>query len=480
MREERHYINGKSVAPAGGQFLDVVSPATGEKIARVARGNVIDVDLAVKAAQDALEEWRGRRPLQRGRVLMSIADMLRRRRQEFIEMERAETGKALEQAAGEIETSIQYFEFYGGLVNAVNGETINLGDGYHSYTRREPYGVVGTILPWNAPLNQAARAGAPALAAGNTVVAKPSEATSTTLLWMARAAVEECGLPPGVFNVVTGLGPEAGAAIVKHPLVRKVAFTGSVRGGLEVSRLAAERALPLTLELGGKSPNIIFEDADLAIAVPGALRAFTVNSGQICVAGTRILVQRSIYDEFINQIREAAAHLEVGCTTTANLGPVTTQAQYDKVKSYYEVAKADGAVTVFGGKLPERGEYGSPGGWFVTPTLYADVSNDMRVAREEVFGPVGCVIPFDKESDAIRIANDTDFGLAAGIWTKDLARAHRVAAQIEAGQIYINEYMSGGVETPLGGYKLSGYGREKGIEALHHYTHLKCVTVKLS
>lgn len=250
MREERHYINGEWVAPAGGQFLDVVSPATGEKIARVARGNVVDVDLAVKTAQDALEEWRGRRPLQRGRVLMSIADMLRRRRQEFIEMERAETGKALEQAAGEIETSIQYFEFYGGLVNAVNGETINLGDGYHSYTRREPYGVVGTILPWNAPLNQAARAGAPALAAGNTVVAKPSEATSTTLLWMARAAVEECGLPPGVFNVVTGLGPEAGAAIVKHPLVRKVAFTGSVRGGLEVSRLAAERALPLTLELG--------------------------------------------------------------------------------------------------------------------------------------------------------------------------------------------------------------------------------------
>lgn len=475
MRQETHFIAGAPAEPASGQYIDAHSPVTGQAISRVARGNAEDVARAVGAASEALTEWRERRPVQRGRVLSAIAAMIRDNKDELGEFEREETGKTRAMVAAEMEVSAQYFEFYGGLVNALHGDSIDLGSGYHSYTRREPYGVVGAILPWNAPLNQAGRAIAPALAAGNTVVAKPSEITSTTLLRVARAAVEECGLPAGVLNVVTGLGPEAGAALVQHPKVRKVAFTGSVRGGLEVSRMAAERIIPLTLELGGKSPNIIFADADLATAVPGALKAFTMNTGQICTAGSRIVVQRGLVDRFVKEMTAAAAQLKVGFEADSSFGPLTTKAQYEKVQSYYGIAQSEGAVAAFGGAALMR----DGGGFYVAPTLYTGVTNQMRIAREEIFGPVACVIPFDTEEEAVEIANDTEFGLAAGIWTRDLARAHRVAARLEAGQVYINEYMSGGVETPLGGYKLSGYGREKGLEALHYYTQLKCVTVRL-
>src|SRR3989442_235899 len=294
-----HFIAANAALPKSARYLDDHNPATGEKIAEVARGDSADVDAAVAAARAAFAGWRDRRPIERGRILLEIARRIREKSGELAEIERLETGKPAFQAPIEIEVAAQYFELYGGLVNAMPGESIDLGAAYHSYTRREPFGVVGVILPWNAPLNQAGRGIAPALAAGNTVVAKPSEFTSASLLELARLAVEECGLPPGVLNVVTGTGDEAGAALVAHRDVRKVAFTGSVRAGREVGKIAAERIIPLTLELGGKSPDIVFADADLKQAVPGALRAFVFNAGQICTAGTRILVERAIHDTFV-------------------------------------------------------------------------------------------------------------------------------------------------------------------------------------
>lgn len=473
----RHYIDGRDAAPASGQYMSSFDPCAGQAVADVAAGDATDVARAVDAAAAAAPAWRARRPIERGRILLAIAAKIREKAAELSALERMETGKPSWQAPFEIEIAAQYFEFYGGLANIFHGETIGLGSGYHSYTSREPYGVVGVITPWNAPLNQAARGIAPALAAGNTVVAKPSEFTSGTTVALARMACEECGLPPGVFNVVLGAGEACGAAVVSHPLVRKVAFTGSVRAGREIGKIAAERIIPLTLELGGKSPNIIFDDADLAAAVPGAVRAFTGNAGQVCLAGSRLLVQASIHDKVVAALAEAVAAIKVGPQADALVGPITTGAQYERVRAYFDIAQQDGAKTVIGGELTKDPAWGD--GWFVPPTIYAGVNNQMRIAREEIFGPVLVVIPFEDEAEAIRIANDTDYGLAAGIWTQNLSRAHRVAAAIEAGQIYVNEYQAGGVETPLGGFKTSGYGREKGIEALHHYTQLKCVTIKL-
>lgn len=470
-----HFIGGTDREPGTGRYVEGCDPRTGATISRVGCGDASDIAAAVRAAEQAFHPWRDMRPLARGRILTRAGQLIRANAEALCAIECRETGKSRALAAGEIEGSAQYFELYGGLVTADGGDTVALGALYHAYTRREPYGVVGIIVPWNGPLNQASRSAAPALAVGNTVVLKPSEVTSGSALLLARLLVE-AGLPAGVFNVVTGIGAEAGEALVTHPQVRKIAFTGSLRAGRRIAALAAERILPVSLELGGKSPNIVFADADLAAAAPGVARGFLLHAGQVCSAGTRILVQRSAHDAFVAALVDALRAHGVGAADGI-VGPMTTHAQYQKVQAYYEVAASEGAVAAVGGALPQDPDLA--GGWFVAPTLYTGVHNGMRIAREEIFGPVGCVIPFDDEAQAVTLANDSEYGLAAGIWTRDLARAHRVAAALDVGQVYVNEYMSGGVETPFGGHKLSGYGREKGTEALLQYTHVKCVTIRL-
>lgn len=470
-------IDGKELPPSRAELMDSFDPATGTVLARIQRAGSDVVDEAVQNAAAALPGWRDADGAERGRAMRRLSDVLLENLDLLAYLESVDNGKPLREAEGDVRLAASYYEYYGGIADKIHGETVPLGTGFHSYTRVEPYGVTVHIVPWNAALQQAARGVAPAIAGGNVAIVKPAEDTSMAVVEFARLAID-AGVPPGVINVVTGLGHEAGAALVSHPGVGRIAFTGSVPTGQGVLRASAEHLSPVTLELGGKSPNIVFDDADLEAAAAGSLTAINFNAGQVCMAGSRLLVQAGIHDEFVNRLGELNRAVTLGRgLENPGMGPITTEKQYRKVLEYLDIGRSEGAEAVTGGGAATVA--GLEAGRFIEPTIFVNVRNDMRIAQEEIFGPVLSVIPFEDEEEAVAIANDTPYGLTAGMWTRDLSRAHRVAGRIEAGQVSVNNYFAGGIRTPFGGFKASGFGREKGPDAVYHYLQTKTVSIAL-
>jgi aldehyde dehydrogenase (NAD+) len=464
---------GGSKLETRGERVSVEDPATERTIAVFADATDDDVAVAVASAKDAyVSTWRDTKGVVRSQILARIAAVLRREAPELARLETLDTGKPLRQARGDVETAARYFEFYAGAADKLYGQTIPGEGDYWSYTLREPYGVVAHITPWNSPISQMCRGVAPCLAAGNAVVVKPSEITPLSSLVAGRLFVE-AGLPPGVCNIIPGRGATTGAALVRHPDVAHVGFTGSVATGKQILRMAAERVVGCNLELGGKSPTIVLPDADFPTAVQAGALAVVRNAGQSCFATTRLLVHRSIVDEYSKQLCAAVAGLSVGPgIEDRDLGPVASAQQLNKIMAAIAAGQEEGAQLAVGGTRPE-----GLGGHFIMPAVLTGVTNDMSVAQQEIFGPVQTVIAFDDLDEAVALANDSIYGLAAGIFTRDISVAHKLARQLEAGQIQINRYPMGGVETPFGGYKESGMGREKGLAALEHYSQLKTVIV---
>src|SRR6266542_4111040 len=462
----------------GGMFEDR-DPSTGDTLARVAKATAADVDRAVAAARAALEskEWGAIAPAERGRILLRIAAKIRERHEELSELESRDNGKPLRQARTDMQVAARYFEFYGGVADKIMGETIPLGPGFLDYTLREPIGVSAQIVPWNYPIQIGARGVAPALATGCTVVLKPSSNAPLTALRLGEIALE-CGLPAGVLNVVAGTGEGAGDALVRHEGIDQLTFTGSVDVGTSIAALAARNAIPVVLELGGKSPNLLLADADLEPATPTGANSIFQNAGQTCSAGSRLVVERKAHDEVVERLTERARSMRLGPgIEDPDMGPVISAAQRDKVEAYIALGASEGGRVVAGGGRPTDPRL--QGGSFLEPTLIDRVRNDMRIAQEEVFGPVLAIIPFDGPAEAVTLANRTRYGLVAAVWSRDINKALSLASQIKAGQVFVNTYgAGGGVELPFGGYKKSGYGREKGLEALRSYTQLKNVCIK--
>jgi aldehyde dehydrogenase (NAD+) len=473
-----HFVSGKYTPPVSGNYFSSIDPSNGQAIAEVARGNAADVNKAVEAARQSLRSWRKVEPSERGRILHRVATRILKEADELARTESLDTGFPLRDCLLVTrDVAARYFEYYSGLADKICGETIPVPGNHLDYTLREPLGVVAQIIPWNSPLFDGSRAIAPALAAGIAIVLKPAEEAMLTMMRLAEIMTDE-GLPEGVFNVVTGYGPEAGAALASHPDINGISFTGSVETGTLVMKMAAEHVVPVTLELGGKSANIVFSDANIDLAVMWAMFAIFTASGQICTAGSRLILDRRVHSEFMEKLVGRTKQLRVGPgLENPDLGPLISQSQLERVLNYIEIGKGEGASVVTGGERLSEGSLGR--GYFVAPTIFDGVKSQMRIAQEEIFGPVLSVLTFEDEDEALAIANGTNYGLAAAVWTSNLKTAHYLAKNLEVGSVYINRYYPSGVEAPSGGYKRSGFGRVDGLETLRHYTQIKNVVINL-
>lgn len=479
-RETRLLINGEWTAARSGRCFDSVNPSNGEVIARIADGGPADIDAAVAAARDAFEgPWRRTKPTERQGLLLALAELVERNYDELAYLQALEFGGPISAMRAGRERPMALLRFYAGLATGIHGQTIenSLPGEFLSYTLREPIGVVGAITPWNGPLTVCITKIAPALAAGCTVVLKPSEEASLAALRLGELAVE-AGVPAGVLNIVTGAG-EAGAALAAHPDVDKLGFTGSTATGQAIIRASAGNVKRLSLELGGKSPDIVFADADLDAAARGAAMAVFANSGQLCCAGSRLLVERSIHDEFVERVAAVGRALKIGDSLdpATQIGPLVSRKQLERVCGYLEAGRHDGATAISGGARSTEGTLAQ--GFFVPPTVFSGVHNSMRIAREEIFGPVVSAMPFDDIDEALAVANDTPFGLGAGVWTRDVQKAHRVSAELRSGTVWINCYLQMDPSIPFGGYRMSGYGREFGTRHIEEFLQTKSVVLQM-